>query len=90
LKANGGTLTLAADSAIYGGEAVFDSEGQLLGRLRSGGYGYTVGQVIGLAYLPRALAVPGMSLSVEAFGEHLSAVVTADVLYDPRGERIRA
>ena len=60
------------------------------GRLRSGGFGYTVGKVIGLAYLPKELATPGATLSVEVFGEQLAAQVVPDVLYDPRGERIRA
>jgi glycine cleavage system aminomethyltransferase T len=95
IKANGSprrlcTLTLAGQPAVYGGEAVYAADGELLGRLRSGGFGYTVGQVIGLAYLPKALAAPGTGLSVEVFGERLPASVAADVLYDPRGERIRA
>jgi glycine cleavage system aminomethyltransferase T/glycine/D-amino acid oxidase-like deaminating enzyme len=84
------TLTLAGQPALYGGEAVFSAEGALLGRLRSAGFGYTVGKTIACAYLPRALAVAGTPLAVEAFGERLPAVVAADVLYDPRGERIRA
>jgi dimethylglycine dehydrogenase len=62
----------------------------VLGRLRSGGYGYTVGKNIGLAYLPAALAVEGTTLEVDVFGEHMPAVVAPDVLYDPKGERLRA
>ena len=63
---------------------------RLLGRLRSGGYGYTVERNIGLAYLPAELAVTGTPLTVEAFGERVPAEVAPDVLYDPAGERIRA
>jgi len=84
------TLTLAGQPAVYGGEAVYTAHGQLLGRLRSGGFGYTVGKVIGLAYLQKELSVPGTALAVEVFGERLAAEVTPDVLYDPRGARIRA
>ena len=84
------TVTIS-DSAgvIYGGEAVY-ADGQLVGRLRSGGYGYTVGSFIGYVYLPRQLAKPGTELEVEAFGQRARAQVAADVLYDPAGARIRA
>jgi 4-methylaminobutanoate oxidase (formaldehyde-forming) len=62
----------------------------VLGRLRSGGYGYTVGRNIGLVYLPVEVAVPGTALELEVFGERVTAQVAPDVLYDPRGYRIRA
>ena len=84
------TLTLDGQAAVYGGEAVYAADGQLLGRLRSGGFGYTVGKTIGLAYLPKAMSTPGTEVSVEVFGERLAAQVAPDVLYDPHGERIRA
>jgi 4-methylaminobutanoate oxidase (formaldehyde-forming) len=73
---------------LYGGEAVY-AEGKLVGRLRSGGYGYTVGRTIGYVYLPLELAREGTPLEVEVFGERYPAQVVADVLYDPKGERIR-
>jgi 4-methylaminobutanoate oxidase (formaldehyde-forming) len=73
---------------IYGGEAAIIN-GQVVGRLRSGGYGFTVGKWIGFLYLPLELAKEGTLLEVEVFGERLPAVVTADVLYDPKGERVR-
>jgi glycine cleavage system T protein len=95
IKANGSPrrlcmLTLAGQPPVYGGEAVYAADGQLLGRLRSGGFGYTIGKVIGMAYLPKGLSTPGTALRVDVFGEGLAAEVAADVLYDPRGERIRA
>jgi 4-methylaminobutanoate oxidase (formaldehyde-forming) len=82
--------TLAIDPAptIYGGEAVRAGD-RLLGRLRSGGYGYTVERNIGLVYLPAELAVTGTPLTVEVFGERVPAEVAPDVLYDPGGARIR-
>jgi glycine cleavage system T protein len=84
------TLTLNGEAWVYGGEPVYGADGRLLSRLRSGGYGYTVGKVIGLAYLPKEFAAPGTALEVETFGERVPAEVAADVLYDPKGERIRA
>jgi 4-methylaminobutanoate oxidase (formaldehyde-forming) len=74
---------------IYGGEAVL-SDGRVLGRLRSGGYGYTVKRNIGLAYLPISLAKIGAKLSVDVFGEMVPAEVAADILYDPEGARLRS
>ncbi len=86
------TVTLAApvgdDVVLYGGEAVY-AGGTLVGRLRSGGYGYTVGRHIGFVYLPSALSEPGTRLEVEVFDERHGARVDADVLYDPQGLRLR-
>jgi 4-methylaminobutanoate oxidase (formaldehyde-forming) len=73
---------------IYGGEPIY-ANGRVVGRLRSGGYGYTVGKNIGLAYLPLELATIGYQLEVEVFGERIPAEVAADVLYDPQGARLR-
>lgn len=85
------TLTVTGpteDLVLYGGEAVY-ANSRVIGRLRSAGYGYTVARHIGLVYLPLALAEPGTSLEVEAFGERLRATVAPDVLYDPHGIRLR-
>jgi glycine cleavage system aminomethyltransferase T len=84
------TVTIDGDgNVIYGGEAVY-SDGRLVGRLRSGGYGYTVGTFIGYVYLPLELTQVTTPLEVEAFGQRVRATVAADVLYDPKGERIRS
>jgi 4-methylaminobutanoate oxidase (formaldehyde-forming) len=84
------TVTIDPAPTIYGGEAVW-KDGRVLGRLRSGGYGHTVGRNIGLVYLPADLArAAGTPLEVEVFGERVSAEVAPDVLYDPEGARIRA
>ena len=82
------TLVMDPESCVlYGGEAVF-CEGQVVGRLRSGGYGFTVDKNIGLVYLPVEMKV-GTALEVESFGERLPAEVVAGPLYDPAGSRIR-
>ncbi len=77
------------EGMIYGGEAI-SACSKVVGRLRSGGYGYTVGKNIGLAYLPLELAREETELSVEVFGEKVAARVERDVLYDAEGTRIRA
>ena len=83
------TLTMAdASVVIYGGEAVYVN-GDLVGRVRSGGYGYTIGKNIALSYLPIELAEAGTQVAVEIFGETVVAEVAADALYDPKGERLK-
>jgi 4-methylaminobutanoate oxidase (formaldehyde-forming) len=84
------TLTIGGEPGLlYGGEPVYAAD-RLVGRIRSGGYGYTVGQTIGLVYLPLDLAQQGTRLEVEIFGRRVAAQVAADVLYDPQGTRLRA
>jgi glycine cleavage system aminomethyltransferase T/glycine/D-amino acid oxidase-like deaminating enzyme len=72
---------------IYGGEAVrIDDE--VVGRLRSAGFGYTVGRTIGTVYLEAAVA-EGTPLTVDVFAHRIAGKVAADVLYDPSGARMR-
>jgi 4-methylaminobutanoate oxidase (formaldehyde-forming) len=64
--------------------------GELVGRVTSGGYGYTVGRSIAYAYVPAVQAEPGTPVEVEIFGTWTGGVVAEEPLYDPRGERIRS
>ena len=73
---------------LWGGEAVV-SAGSVVGRVRSGGYGHTVGHNVALAYLPVELARPGTAVAVESFGRLVPAEVRTAPLWDPRGERVR-
>jgi 4-methylaminobutanoate oxidase (formaldehyde-forming) len=83
-------LLLDDSSAIaQGGEPVFDGD-RVVGRVTSGGYGFTLAASIAYAYLPGALAAPGTRLSVEVFGEPIGANVAAEPLWDPKGARVRA
>lgn len=74
---------------LYGGEAIHAGD-QCLGRVRSGGYGYTVEKNIALAYLPIEFAKVGTQLEVDIFGERVPAQVAPTALYDLKGERVRA
>ncbi|MGZ4381167.1 MAG: GcvT family protein [Gaiellaceae bacterium] len=64
--------------------------GELVGRVTSGGYGYTVERSIAYAYLPAGFAQPRVEVEVEIFGEWVGGSVTEEPLFDPQGERIRA
>ena len=65
-------------------------DGELVGRVTSGGYGYTVERSIAYAYLPAARAEVGLPVEVEIFGDWIAGEVTAEPLWDPAGERVRA
>jgi 4-methylaminobutanoate oxidase (formaldehyde-forming) len=74
---------------IYGGEAVYH-EDRVLSRVRSGGYGFAVKKNILYAYLPMGLAIQGNRFIVDLIEGRREAEVTASVLYDPKGEKLRA
>ena len=65
-------------------------DGDVVGRVTTGGYGYTVERSIAYAYLPAALAVPGTAVAVEIFGVWVEGEVAAEPLFDQAGERIRS
>jgi glycine cleavage system aminomethyltransferase T/glycine/D-amino acid oxidase-like deaminating enzyme len=63
-------------------------EGQICGRVTSGGYGYTVERSIAYAYLPSDVEV-GAAVEVDIFGRWVGGEVAPEPLYDPRSERVR-
>ena len=76
-------------SVALGSEPV-RTEGRLVGRVTSGGYGYTVERSIAYAYVPAEEAKPGRTVEVEIFGEWIAGEIVAEPLYDPKSERVRA
>jgi 4-methylaminobutanoate oxidase (formaldehyde-forming) len=65
-------------------------DGQIVGRVTSGGYGYTVGASIAYAYLPPEHAEPGTEVGVEIFGEWVGGRVAPEPLYDPEATAVRS
>ena len=63
---------------------------RLVGRVTSGGYGYTVERSIAYAYLPAVDAAVGTRVAVEIFGDWVGGEVAAEPLYDPARARVRA
>jgi glycine cleavage system aminomethyltransferase T/glycine/D-amino acid oxidase-like deaminating enzyme len=63
-------------------------EGEVLGRVTSGGYGYTVERSIAYAYLPSEIGM-GAIVEVDIFGEWVAGEVAREPLFDPKGERVR-
>ncbi|MEA2359046.1 MAG: hypothetical protein QOI62_2306 [Solirubrobacteraceae bacterium] len=73
---------------LYGGEAV-RVDGEVVGRVRSCAYAFTVGRNVALATVPPDLG-EGDRVSVEVLGEPVVAEIAPDVLYDPDNLRVRA
>jgi glycine cleavage system aminomethyltransferase T/glycine/D-amino acid oxidase-like deaminating enzyme len=65
-------------------------DGDVVGRVTTGGYGYTVERSIAYAYLPAALASPGTAVAIDIFGRWVEGEVAAEPLFDQAGERIRS
>jgi glycine cleavage system aminomethyltransferase T/glycine/D-amino acid oxidase-like deaminating enzyme len=82
-------LTLADRSSVALGNEPVRISGDVVGRVTTGGYGYTVGRSIAYAYLPPEHAEPGTELAVEIFGRWVEGVVAREPLHDPRSQRIR-
>lgn len=83
-------LVLADSRSVALGNEPVRADGAVVGRVTSGGVGYHLGCSIAYAWLPAQLAAPGTPVTVEVFGELVSAEVRAEPLYDPKGERLRA
>jgi dimethylglycine dehydrogenase len=83
-------LVVEADGAdAHGYEPVYAGGGPPVAYVASGGYGHTIGRSVALAYVPAAYAAPGSELEVGILGERRRAVVAAQPLFDPEGERLR-
>lgn len=64
-------------------------EGQIIGRVKSGGQGYSLNKAIAYAYLPMEHSEVGTKVDVEFFGDWKSGVVASEPLFDPANTRIR-
>jgi glycine cleavage system aminomethyltransferase T/glycine/D-amino acid oxidase-like deaminating enzyme len=81
-------LTLADPRSIALGNEPVRVDGEVVGRVTSGGYGYTVERSIAYAYLPPQHE-PGTAVEVEVFGRWVEGEVATEPLFDPKGERVR-
>jgi glycine cleavage system aminomethyltransferase T len=63
-------------------------DGEIAGRVTSGGYGYTIDRSIAHGYVPAEVA-PGLPVEIEIFGKWVGGEVADKPLFDPEGERIR-
>ncbi len=78
-------LTLADPRAVALGSEPVRVGGELVGRVTSGGFGYTVARSIAYAYLPAASVDPGTPVEVEIFGEWVGGEVVGRAALRPAG-----
>ncbi len=65
-------------------------DGEICGRVTTGGYGYTLERSIAYAYVPPDRAEAGTAVEVEIFGQWIAGETAAEPLFDPKMERIKA
>jgi 4-methylaminobutanoate oxidase (formaldehyde-forming) len=82
-------LTLADPRSVALANEPVRVGGAIVGRVTSGGYGYTVQRSIAYAYLPAEHAAPGTEVAVEIFGEWVHGEVATEPLFDPEGAQVR-
>ena len=70
--------------------SVFLPNGERAGLVTSGGWSFTLGKSVALAYVRPEHEAPGTKVVIDIFGERRSATVQAEPLYDPSNERLRA
>ncbi|UWQ94507.1 FAD-dependent oxidoreductase [Rhodobacteraceae bacterium M385] len=83
-------LSIEATTAdASGAEPVFLPDGTPIGQVSSGGYGYSVGQSLALAYLKTGSVEAGDTVHVAILGQPHKARVLAEPPFDPLGQRLR-
>ena len=89
------TFTVDAPDAVLVGRETILRDGQAVGYLTSGGYGYTVGKSIGMGYVRNETGVTEGWLTAGRYalviaGEETPAELALHPLVDPEGTRIKA
>ena len=74
-------------SVALGNEPVRAAD-EIVGRVTSGGYGYSVERSIAYAYVPSELEL-GTRVELDIFGRWVAGEITREPLFDPRGERVK-
>jgi glycine cleavage system T protein len=84
------TLTVDNPNVVSMGNEPICANGDCVGMVTSGNYGYAVGKYIAFGYVPPAYAQPGTELQVEYLAQRYTAVVAENALWDPKNERMKA
>jgi 4-methylaminobutanoate oxidase (formaldehyde-forming) len=63
---------------------------KVVGRIKTGGQGYTIGKAIAYAYIPIEESEPGRTVEVELFGRWVQGLIAIEPLFDPTNERVRS
>jgi 4-methylaminobutanoate oxidase (formaldehyde-forming) len=82
-------LVLDDPRAVALGSEPVRTDGDVVGRVTSGGYGYTVEKSIAYAYIPASCPVD-TPIEIDIFGTWVGGRVAGEPLFDPNGARVRA
>jgi len=72
------------------GAVVLDERGTAAGQVTSARHSRVLGHVIGMAWVPAALASDGTSITIADNGARLEGSVVTEPFYDPQGELLRS
>jgi dimethylglycine dehydrogenase len=92
LRFNFVTLTLSGNQDVdaRGSEAIYAPNGDLVGRVTSGGFGWRIGASLALAMVKPAYATVGTELKVKILGTLYDAKVVPESPFDPDNALLRA
>jgi sarcosine oxidase, subunit alpha len=83
-------FTLPDSGAPTEGAAVLDARGEPVGQVTSARHSRQLGRVIGMAWVPAALASDGATITISDERVRLQAQVLTRPFYDPDGEVLRS
>jgi 4-methylaminobutanoate oxidase (formaldehyde-forming) len=83
------TFTTKREDVVLLGRETILRNGETVGYLTSGGYGYTVGKPIGLGYVRHAEPATG-SYELVVANERVAASIHFEPLYDPQNVKVKA
>jgi sarcosine oxidase subunit alpha len=83
-------FTLADGDVPTEGAAVLDAREEPVGQVTSARHSRQLGRVIGMAWVPSALASDGAAITISDDGRTLRAEVLTKPFYDPDGEVLRS
>ncbi|MGP0100719.1 MAG: 2Fe-2S iron-sulfur cluster-binding protein [Solirubrobacteraceae bacterium] len=83
-------FTVADGQLPTEGAVVLDQRGRAAGQVTSARRSRQLGRVIGMAWVPSALASHGQGITIADNGARLSASVVTEPFYDPAGELLRS
>ncbi len=83
-------FTLSDGRVPTEGAVVLDERGGSAGQVTSARRSRKLGQVIGMAWVPAALASDGSTITIADNGAHLQGSVVTRPFYDPDGELLRS
>ena len=80
------TLDDSTDIMLSGRPVMKD--GEAIGYVQAGNYGYTLGESIAYTYVPDEYAEAGTSVTVQCEGQHYDATIRDEPLFDPGRDKI--